>query len=544
MTDKRLPIAMSYSQGKITLMSGIRPLLWSARATITALVSLWAIYLLLYVAGATFPVTGGDSFNPARLAAQAIKDHLTHTADFVGHVAALGATPTPTIAGIVLVCAAAFRESKRSVDNLIERSRIKESDTVDAHDLTGLPATPSLVVTAAPPDLGCAALGAARRAVEKASWRASASLSPSLGDIIDREELYARRLELRRLDRAEMDGEFDDNVLVPIGPVQSILLDPMLTSLTGEARVARVKQILHETKPAPFIREVAPLLLSLIGMLAFFGLLMADLIPLVVALPGAVVCAAVTMIPRRHGAYLHGPNRLVVPPRYPTITLDGALQLATLTPQLWHTTITPPAPITEPTTDHTTEHTADHADRRRRIAEVHAAIAELDAEWLDYHLDLHAWYLAKPQLRNLNDPIIKAYREAEADLRDRADDLTEHCTDQQITAAQDAARRALKAWGTANHHALSIGVSTLTPSEEAALHTLHGLVSQLNDRATPQAMWPQLRHAIIRTMDKLITVPCTLADIATLPVVDAESRLRAIEQHATHQPPNAANEPR
>lgn len=82
--------------------------------------------------------------------------------------------------------------------------------------------------------------------------------------------------------------------------------------------------------------------------------------------------------------------------------------------------------------------------------------------------------------------------------------------------------------GTANRHALSIGVSALTPSEGAALHTLHGLVAQLDDRATPKAMWPNLIKAITSTMDKFTTVPFILGDIAKLPVIEAESRLREL----------------
>jgi hypothetical protein len=50
-------------------------------------------------------------------------------------------------------------------------------------------------------------------------------------------------------------------------------------------------------------------------------------------------------------------------------------------------------------------------------------------------------------------------------------------------------------------------------------------------------MWPQLINAITRTMTKLTSVPCSLADIAKLPVIEAESRLRALEQHpAADQP--------
>ena len=41
-------------------------------------------------------------------------------------------------------------------------------------------------------------------------------------------------------------------------------------------------------------------------------------------------------------------------------------------------------------------------------------------------------------------------------------------------------------------------------------------------------MWPKLIKAITRTMDKLTTVPFTLRDIAKLPVIEAESRLREL----------------
>lgn len=44
-------------------------------------------------------------------------------------------------------------------------------------------------------------------------------------------------------------------------------------------------------------------------------------------------------------------------------------------------------------------------------------------------------------------------------------------------------------------------------------------------------MWPQLITAITRTMNKLTTVPFALADIATLPVIESESRLRAITKY-------------
>lgn len=166
--------------------------------------------------------------------------------------------------------------------------------------------------------------------------------------------------------------------------------------------------------------------------------------------------------------------------------------------------------------------------RSQRIAEVHAAIAELDQEWLEYELDLRAWFLTKPQLRNNNDPVIAAYRDAYATLRDKAEELNDTATEHQIADAQHAARTALKTWHDANDHAQARGVNNLSPSESAALTRLYGLVSQLNDPATPKAMWPQLIATITRTMDKLTTVPFTLDYIAKQPVIEVESRLREL----------------
>lgn len=555
----------------ISHMLAVRFLLWSARTGITALVGLWSTYLVAYVVAAIVPVPSRD--DPYYLPATALRDGLAQTADNVGHIAAFGTTPTPMTAGIVLASVAALGVGRRAADKLIEQSRPKELDTVDIDESSYLPAAdPPPVVTAIPHELGFAALDQASRL----------TVSPALDDVIAREELYARRRMPDQLDAGSNPGVVDDEALMATGPVQAILLDPLLTNLTGEERTARVQQILAETKPAPFILSAAPVLLPSVGILGigthyaynnfvyFAGYDSTEAyIPPLLGLAIGLVLYLSMLIPRRRHAYLRDFTELVVPPRYPKITLDDALQLAALTPKLRHIAPAPSrtsssAPgnvnrrpehlkdlIADLSADVTDERAhelllsrvkasssiteVDDVDRRRRIAEVHAAVAELDAEWLDYQLDLHAWFLAKPQLRNLNDPLTEAYRRAEVELRDRADDLTENSTDQQISVAQDAARRALKAWDTANAHAMKIGVSTLSLSEEAALHRLHGLVGQLNDRTTPKAMWPQLINAISRTMTKLTTVPCTLADIAQLPVIESESRLRAIEQHATSE---------
>lgn len=106
--------------------------------------------------------------------------------------------------------------------------------------------------------------------------------------------------------------------------------------------------------------------------------------------------------------------------------------------------------------------------------------------------------------------------------------MTDSATEDQIDEAQRAARTALKTWHDANALALERGVNNLSPSEEAALTRLYGLVGQLNDRSTPKAMWPSLITAITGTMEKLTTVPFTLDYIAGLPVIEAESRLQQI----------------
>lgn len=372
------------------------------------------------------------------------------------------------------------------------------------------------VVTHAPWHLGLAALEAARGR--------ESLLGSELAEVLAREQKYTLRLR----DSVYAD-DVDVDELVQIGPAQAILLDPMLTGLTGWALVARVNQILDATRPVPFLREAAPVLIPLTGDVGAVSLVAAGLIPLWIALPVAATLTFIMMNPRRNRAYVRGVGTLVVPPRYPTISLENALSIAALTPQLWRPapSSTRTGPLDAPV--RLTGPTDSGAERRSRIAEVFAAVAELDAEWLAYQLDLHAWYFAKPQLRNLNEPVTRSYREAQATLRDLADDLSEYSTDAEITAAQDAARCALKAWGAANQHALAIGIGELSPSEEAALHRLNGLVGQLADRATPRSQWQKLVKEITSTMAKLVTVPTTLADIAVLPVIASEGRLQAIE---------------
>lgn len=164
---------------------------------------------------------------------------------------------------------------------------------------------------------------------------------------------------------------------------------------------------------------------------------------------------------------------------------------------------------------------ADDAERKtKRIAEVRAALSQLDAEWLAYEQDLEAYYLTKPVLRDLNVPETAAYRAGLYDLREQTEALTDSATDRQITAAEHAAEAALLAWGTANDHAASVGVTDRSPTERAALRRLHALVSQLAHPSTPKPMWTSLTEAITREMAKLTTVPSSWNHLLRLPALE------------------------
>ncbi|WP_260972853.1 hypothetical protein [Mycolicibacterium llatzerense] len=348
----------------------------------------------------------------------------------------------------------------------------------------------------------------------------------------------------------------------PAGPVLAILLDPDIPKLNNEKLAARVAALVaatkHTTTRRVHLAIGVPLAAAIvIGVMALYvsrgGTGLMVLLPPLAAMAAMLYAGSGrTRFPRlalgdaSMLAHLRRNPILPYGPAFDSLPLDQSSQsrptavrsvedtatrraAARLTPRLRKPGTVAPQP-----------NPANPADRERRITEVHAAVAELDSEWLEYTLDTNAWFLTKPQLRNNNDPVIAAYRHAQADLRDLADALTPLSADTEITAAQQAARRALTAWGAANTHALKIGVSDLSPSEEAALKRLHGLVNTLNDRSTPREMWADLKAAIIRTMDKLTVTSFDLIVIAELPVISAESRLRALPAAPTPQPPTPA----
>lgn len=353
-------------------------------------------------------------------------------------------------------------------------------------------------------------------------------LPDHLRELVERErQILKRHIKDRALQRL---GVSEPHMVAP-GPVLAILTDPPTATVSDADLPEWVRTVMHTHKPPAGVRPVVwvpMVLLVAVGVIAAYTMGMPFNPMLLTSIVGMLACVVIGM-PRHN-----------YEPHFHRITFDDALALAQYRrgmtgpkrPHLRLNTPTGQRDLYKPIADqraNTTGRAKLIADERaKRIAEVRAALAELDQEWLEYELDLRAWFLTKPQLRNNNDPAVTAYRDAYVTLRNRAAELTDSATEDQIDDAQRAARTALKTWHDANTLALQRGVNDLSPSEEAALTRLYGLVSQLNDRSTPKAMWPNLITAITRTMDKLTTVPFTLDYIAGLPVIEAESRLREL----------------
>lgn len=227
------------------------------------------------------------------------------------------------------------------------------------------------------------------------------------------------------------------------------------------------------------------------------------------SLTGTVLTAAIALGTERT---IHAITR---PPR--SRLLDQPADIGALSPVGSGTTVTH-------------DGTDNRERNKKRIAEVRAALAQLDAEWLAYEQDLEAYYLTKPVLRDLNVPENAAYRAALYDLREQAEALGDSASAREITAAEVA----LLAWGAANDHAAAIGVSDRSPTERAALRRLHALVSQLAHPSTPKPMWTSITDAITREMTKLTTVPTSWNHLLSLPELEHRN-LAAINDGANNE---------
>lgn len=164
---------------------------------------------------------------------------------------------------------------------------------------------------------------------------------------------------------------------------------------------------------------------------------------------------------------------------------------------------------------HTTSFTdfkePESASAASRIESVREVIDRLNEEWLEYEIDPEAYYLSKPLLRDLNVASTKKFRETEAELNDLFNELNARSSEDELTAAENAAEQALMAWGDANDNALAVGISDRSPTERAALRRLSALTAQFNDPSTPREMWDALSKRIIYEMDKLTTVKVSTA---------------------------------
>lgn len=158
------------------------------------------------------------------------------------------------------------------------------------------------------------------------------------------------------------------------------------------------------------------------------------------------------------------------------------------------------------------------------------ALAQLDDEWLKYEMDTEAYYLTKPILRDLEDTVVCRYHDAMYALRDAVESLGGEPASTQVSRANALADNALSAWDAANRHAHTIGMSTLSPVERAALRRIHGMVSQLTDNATPR---PMVNTIIARMRDeiaKLERTPVPWSSVENLPAIHARVELLALVQ--------------
>lgn len=186
----------------------------------------------------------------------------------------------------------------------------------------------------------------------------------------------------------------------------------------------------------------------------------------------------------------------------------------------------PTAPRPAPVSD------TDAADGPRRVAGIHAALAQLDQEWLEYESDWHSWSLAKPLLHVPEVPQTAAYNDALYALREITYTLADTASESQIVAGEKAADAALRAWDIAQDHAAAIGIADRSPLEQRTLRRLHHLVGQLADPSTPKPMWQGLITQIDRQLKNLETVPITWSHIQHLSALEASPRIQAIQQFA------------
>ncbi|WP_138917952.1 hypothetical protein [Gordonia effusa] len=159
---------------------------------------------------------------------------------------------------------------------------------------------------------------------------------------------------------------------------------------------------------------------------------------------------------------------------------------------------------------------------RQQVAEVHDALTQLLDEWGRYALNIEAWYITKPLLRDTTGTVATtvAYERAMDALAGVAESLHEHSTQADIDHATSLADNAWTAWHAANDYALDVGLSDRSPTERAALQRLAKLVERLTHSAAGDPELVAVKRDIQGCLDKITTVSAGWSDIVDLPAID------------------------
>lgn len=355
-----------------------------------------------------------------------------------------------------------------------------------------------------------------------------------------------------------------------VGPVQAILLDPSLPTLDGDERVQRLHLILAATKSPPMIWTVAPVAGPMLGIVGMLTLSQTGLLPIGLALFLSALLSLVLFTPKR-GAYFVG-RRLVVPPRYPTMTLAEALEVAAHAGTVRDVLVTsgldtvPPAAEASDTRarpaprrnevaarnrqimrpfgatspclsespvavgDQSVAANAAGSQRRMTVADIVGALDDLHAEWAAYQLDTEAWYLTKPLLHDTTGTVATtvAYEKAMQDLVAAVDDLPAGAPQERLDAAARLADVAWQAWHAAEEYASRVGLGDRSPTERAALKRLGKLVDRLTRSSAADPELAMVKAQIQSCLDKITTVSVSWGDIAGLPAIEASGILRQL----------------
>lgn len=167
-------------------------------------------------------------------------------------------------------------------------------------------------------------------------------------------------------------------------------------------------------------------------------------------------------------------------------------------------------------------------DGTSRIAAVREALSHLESDWLSYEMDLEAYYLTKPLLRDMNDPVIHEYHHLMSELRDTEASLGRNSREQDVVRAEKLVDKTLSAWNAADLHAIKEGTGTLSAVERAALRKMHAMISQLMSSGTPEAMYDVLVSAIRKESAKLVRTAVSWAAVANIPALKEHAKIQQL----------------